>query len=143
MGIEELRNILINKLKILNDIEPLSYLLESMQGEYAVLSLLAEKINVSPSEISKYLNISKSRSTVILNSLKKKQFVTLSKSEVDKRKLIASLTTLGEESLNKKVTQASTFFDDYLKELGEEDAKKLIGFLDKSIKIANKKVNNN
>ncbi len=140
MEIEELRNNIIERLKTLNDIEPLSHLFDSMQGEFAVLSLVAEKERISPSEMSCLLGISKARCTVILKTLKKKGFVSVDKCKEDKRKQYVSLTSAGKESINNKVNKATSFFDDYLTELGEKDTKKLIVFLDKSIKIAKHKV---
>lgn len=143
MEVKGLRDNIMSRLKELNDLEPLSYLFESMQGEFAVLSLIAEMKQISPSEISNILNISKSRSTVILYALQKKGFISVSRSNIDKRKLNVMLTSLGEESIIRKNIKASTFFDDYLRELGEDEAQRLISFLDKSIKIARNKVTNN
>lgn len=142
METEQLRNSIIEKLKVLNDIEPLSYLLESLQGEYAVLSLIADRKFVTPTEISNAINISKSRSTAILNTLRKKGFVNVTKGKKDKRKLIVSLNDLGADALLIKKTHAETLFDEYLTELGDEYAQKLIDFLDKSVEIAKNKLNN-
>lgn len=139
MDIESLRNSIMEKLKELNDIEPLAALFESMQGEYAVLGLLAENNNISPSEISTFLGISKARTTAILKTLVKKKFVTVTKSQQDRRMSIVALTQLGKDSFDKKSQQATSFFDDYLLEIGKSDSQKLVSFLDKSIKIAKKK----
>lgn len=141
MELDELRNSIIERLKALNDLEPLAALFDSMQGEYAVLSLLNEEPSISPSEISLLLGISKARCTAILKALKKKGFVNVEKCKDDKRKLLVSLTLQGKKSIDKKLNKATTFFDDYLTEIGEKDAKKLIVFLDKSIKFAKNNVN--
>ncbi len=138
MGNDELRDNIIDRLKKLNDLEPLAKLFESMQGEDAVLSYIFEVEKTTPSEISLALDFSKARSTAILKSLEKKSLVKLTKARDDKRKHLATLTKEGIARVEKKAIKATAFFDDYLAELGESEGKKLIKLLDKSINIARK-----
>ncbi len=138
MGKEELRDNIIDRLKQLNDIEPLTMLFESMQGEDAVLSYIFQENQATPSEISSALDFSKARSTAILKSLEKKSLIKITKAKDDKRKHLASLTEKGIARAEKNATLATAFFDDYLSELGESEGKKLIKLLDKSIHIAKK-----
>ena len=138
MGKDELRENIIDRLKKLNDLEPLANLFENMQGEDAVLSYIFEKEKTTPSEISMALDFSKARSTAILKSLEKKTLVKITKVKEDKRKHLATLTEEGIARVEKTATQATAFFDDYLSELGESEGKKLIKLLDKSIHIAKK-----
>lgn len=138
MGNEELRENIIDRLKKLNDLEPLTQLFESMQGEDAVLGYIFETEKTTPSEISLALDFSKARSTAILKSLEKKSLVKITKAKNDKRKHFVTLTKEGILQVEKNATKATAFFDDYLAELGESEGKKLIKLLDKSISIAKK-----
>ena len=101
-----------------------SSIAEMLEGEHAVLSyILKEKQDVTPTNISLKLGITKSRVTAILNSLHEKELVLL------KRKIIVSLTEKGEEAIVSKLIVLDNKILKLIEELGVEKSITLIEIL--------------
>ena len=99
-----LKNELIEALLQLYISNQASSIAEMLEGEHAVLSyILKEEQDVTPTNISIKLGITKSRVTAILNSLHEKELVLLKRKSDDRRKIIVSLTEKGEEDIVSKL----------------------------------------
>lgn len=98
-----------------------SSIAEMLEGEHAVLSyILKEKQDVTPTNISLKLGITKSRVTAILNSLHEKELVLLKRKSDDRRKIIVSLTEKGEEAIVSKLIVLDNKILKLIEELGVE-----------------------
>ena len=107
-----------------------SSIAEMLEGEHAVLSyILKEKQDVTPTNISLKLGITKSRVTAILNSLHEKELVLLKRKSDDRRKIIVSLTEKGEEAIVSKLTVLDNKILKLIEELGVEKSITLIEIL--------------
>lgn len=107
-----------------------SSIAEMLEGEHAVLSyILKEKQDVTPTNISLKLGITKSRVTAILNSLHEKELVLLKRKSDDRRKIIVSLTEKGEEAIVSKLIVLDNKILKLIEELGVEKSIALIEIL--------------
>ena len=107
-----------------------SSIAEMLEGEHAVLSyILKEKQDVTPTNISLKLGITKSRVTAILNSLHEKELVLLKRKSDDRRKIIVSLTEKGEEAIVSKLIVLDKKILKLIEELGVEKSITLIEIL--------------
>ena len=107
-----------------------SSIAEMLEGEHAVLSyILKEKQDVTPTNISLKLGITKSRVTAILNSLHEKELVLLKRKSDDRRKIIVSLTEKGEEAIVSKMIALDNKILKLIEELGVEKSITLIEIL--------------
>ncbi|MBS5852087.1 MAG: MarR family winged helix-turn-helix transcriptional regulator [Bacilli bacterium] len=125
-----LKNELIEALLQLYISNQASSIAEMLEGEHAVLSyILKEEQDVTPTNISIKLGITKSRVTAILNSLHEKELVLLKRKSDDRRKIIVSLTEKGEEDIVSKLVLLDNKIVKLIKELGIEKSTTLIGIL--------------
>ena len=125
-----LKNELIEALLQLYISNQASSIAEMLEGEHAVLSyILKEEQDVTPTNISINLGITKSRVTAILNSLHEKELVLLKRKSDDRRKIIVSLTEKGEEDIVSKLVLLDNKIVKLIKELGIEKSTTLIGIL--------------
>ena len=107
-----------------------SSIAEMLEGEHAVLSyILKEKQDVTPTNISLKLGITKSRVTAILNSLHEKELVLLKRKSDDRRKIIVSHTEKGEEAIVSKLIVLDNKILKLIEELGVEKSIMLIEIL--------------
>ena len=107
-----------------------SSIAEMLEGEHAVLSyILKEKQDVTPTNISLKLGITKSRVTAILNSLHEKELVLLKRKSDDRRKIIVWLTEKGEEAIVSKLIVVDNKILKLIEELGVEKSITLIEIL--------------
>ena len=107
-----------------------SSIAEMLEGEHAVLSyILKEKQDVTPTNISLKLGITKSRVTAILNSLHEKELVLLKRKSDDRRKIIVSLTEKGEEAIVSKLIVLDNKILKLIEGLGVEKSITLIEIL--------------
>ena len=107
-----------------------SSIAEMLEVEHAVLSyILKEKQDVTPTNISLKLGITKSRVTAILNSLHEKELVLLKRKSDDRRKIIVSLTEKGEEAIVSKLIVLDNKILKLIEELGVEKSITLIEIL--------------
>ena len=125
-----LKNELIEALLQLYISNQASSIAEMLEGEHAVLSyILKEKQDVTPTNISLKLGITKSRVTAILNSLHEKELVLLKRKSDDRRKIIVSLTEKGEEAIVSKLIVLDNKILKLIEELGVEKSITLIEIL--------------
>ena len=97
MNKQELRDELMHQLWRMNKMDLIVSLQEFIEGETATLSFLGSCAGrqVTPSQISDNLHISRARTANILRSLRRKKFVEMCILEDDRRKMCVSLTEAG------------------------------------------------
>ena len=99
----------------------------SMRGEMAVLRLLEHQDEaLTAGEISRMLNMTTSRIAAVLGSLEKKNMIVRSVDELDKRRILVTLTGEGLEFCRKKKECAISDMTGLLMQLGESDAKEFV-----------------
>ena len=100
---------------------------ESLRGEiFTLLFLRDRKNNVLPGEISEIMQISSARVASILNNLENKGFIERQIDKADRRRILVSLTSLGEESANAHYQEGINQICKMFEILGEKDAKEFI-----------------
>ncbi len=135
MDKKELRAKLMQELWRMNKMNLMVSLREFVEGETAALWFMHSGTaqEVTPSQISEGLCVSRARTANILRSLRKKGYVAMEISSDDRRKMLVSLTKEGERFLAEKYDFLSRYFDLYVEALGEEDIKELIRLLQKTV----------
>ena len=110
---------------------------ESLRGEiFTLLFLRDRKNNVLPGEISEIMQISSARVASILNNLENKGFIERQIDKADRRRILVSLTSLGEESANAHYQEVINQICKMFEILGEKDAKEFIRIMNKILDIA-------
>lgn len=134
MNKQELRDELMHQLWRMNKMDLIVSLQEFIEGETATLSFLGSCAGrqVTPSQISDNLHISRARTANILRSLRRKKFVEMCILEDDRRKMCVSLTEAGKAFLEEKRRFLIEYFDLYVEVLGEQDIKELTRLLEKT-----------
>lgn len=118
------------------DIQMFINIVPFIQGEDALLLQLFYHKIISPTELSKNLNITKGRVTAIINSLSKKEFIEISVYKDDRRKIQVSLSQTGQIYLSEKLKNTEEHFIQLFKNIGEEKSIKFIDLLEEVIKVA-------
>ena len=110
---------------------------ESLRGEiFTLLFLRDRKNNVLPGEISEIMQISSARVASILNNLENKGFIERQIDKADRRRILVSLTSLGEESANAHYQEVINQICKMFEILGEKDAKEFIRIMNRILDIA-------
>ncbi|MGN1411595.1 MAG: MarR family winged helix-turn-helix transcriptional regulator [Oscillospiraceae bacterium] len=113
------------------------------QGETKVLTFIAryqknnDKNYLLPSDISKALNMTSPRVSVILNSLENKRYITRNFSTRDRRKVYIYITEEGKKYVNEITTQTKKIFNSMIEKLGKRDAQELVRIVDRLVKSDN------
>lgn len=94
-----------------------------MRGEMAVLRLLSHAQQpMAAGEISKTLSMTTSRIAAVLGSLEKKAMILRHADEMDKRRVLVTLTRQGGEFCQARRKEVLCHMTALLEHLGEEDA---------------------
>lgn len=109
----------------------------NLKGEKAVLIYIYKTKEVTPKDISDYLNVSSARIANNLNKLEEKGFIKRNISKEDRRQIIIDLTEKGVLESEKLIEENLNLFTRILNKLGEEDSKKGILLLHKLKYILN------
>lgn len=103
---------------------PFKHVLDLSRGEMGtMLYLVVENDKAIVGDISNRLELSSGRMASIIKGLEKKGYITKSKSEVDKRKMIVSPTEKGRKLIKEHGETVFNRIYHLLRFLGEEDAK--------------------
>ena len=110
---------------------------ESLKGEIFTLLYLRNRDDfVLPGEISEIMQISSARVATILNNLENKGLIERQIDKMDRRRILVSLTSLGEENANTHYQEVINQISKMFEILGEEDAKEFIRIMNKILDIA-------
>lgn len=132
---------LINALSKVYFMEAFSQLTDFLQGELKILYYLLVNDNkeISPSELSEKLHISRPRITAALTGLRQKGLVTTDTSKEDRRRVYVDLTPDGKAYVKERKDNVEEYFEKYVEGLGEENTKELIRLINLSVEIMNDK----
>lgn len=104
-----------------------------LQGEQAVLFALSVAGISNPSIMSAKLGLTRSRMSMILTSLKKKDMIYLETDEEDRRRTNVILTKKGKKFISSKEEEVMSFFDIYIENMGEKKVLQLIDLLNDTV----------
>lgn len=106
--------------KILRKYQPLLDKLDLTYTQYIVMMVMWEKKKVNEKELSKALFLKSNTLAPLLKRLKEKGYIEIKKDKLDKRNLVISLTSKGEELKEKAVEVPSSIAKEF--NLSEEEA---------------------
>lgn len=123
----ELRTNLIESLTHIYNTKAGKNLSEFLQGEINVLFYLFQNIDseINPSILSDKLDVSRSRITAALSSLRKKGYVNMEISSKDRRRMQVMITQNGVSFIKKEHEKLKGYFDALVEGLGEKNAMEL------------------
>ena len=100
---------------------------EFAQGENRVLVtlLMTNNKSLSPSYLTEALEVTKQRTTNILNSLRNKNYISLEMDAEDRRKIKVTLTKKGKEYISQKSDDIESELKNVSDRLGDEKMNKL------------------
>lgn len=125
----ELETSFINELIKLLQLEAIDSITTFLEGEDALLRcLFIEKIT-NPVTLSKKLNITKGRVSVLLKSLQKKGYIDITINQDDHRKFDLSLSDKGKQYFEEKSLRAQKYFSILFQKLGKEKSIELVKML--------------
>lgn len=139
---EKRKNTFVLALFEIYNLDIINVLLKFLQGEQAVLFAIKYNENLTATDLSKKLAITKSRVTSIISSLVNKNYLKVSKDPSDLRKQKISLTEEGNKFIIEKENEANQLLEHLYLKMGEKDIKVLTKLLFKTAQIM-KEVNSN
>lgn len=139
---EKTKNTFVLALFEIYNLDIINVLLKFLQGEQAVLFAIKYNENLTATDLSKKLAITKSRVTSIISSLVNKNYLKVSKDPSDLRKQKISLTEEGNKFIIEKENEANQLLEHFYLKMGEKDIKVLTKLLFKTAQIM-KEVNSN
>lgn len=93
-----------------------------IQGEDAFMLKLYLKDQMTPTNLSQELNVTKGRITAIINSLNKRGYLNIETSKVDRRTSLISLSKIGNEYFKAKLDKADKHFERLFEAMDVRDA---------------------
>ncbi len=111
---------------------------ENQRGEaFALIVISKAKDGISPSEISKKIDVSTPRVCAILNSLEGKELITREVDKDNRRNIIVRATKEGLASADEHYREGIKKYAKLLEDLGENDAKELVRIICRLSEITN------
>lgn len=137
----ELRNRLIAILSQMYDTVAFTSLAEFLQGELHVMYNLYQNkdMEINPSILSDNLNVSRSRITAALSSLREKGYVLMEISENDRRRMRVMLTVKGESFIKEKKQNVEKYFNAFVEGLGKNNVEEFIRLIELGISVMENK----
>ena len=110
---------------------------KNARGECFVLRCLARsKAPLLPSDLSEQSHASTARIAVVLNTLEKKGLISRAIDPTDRRRILVSLTNVGQEYVAVVRTQLREDMKHLLEELGEQDAREYLRITKRILQIS-------
>ena len=139
MNVEEIAETLFQQLKPISSISLTGVLNEFNRGEVGVLGYLAfDKDEATAGELSEKLNVTTARIASILNSLENKEYIKRKEDNLDKRKILVSITTKGKELANITKREITKKIIRVVEEVGYDEVKDYVRIALKIRDILNK-----
>ncbi len=132
-----LKDKFLMQLQTISKLNMMTYLTPFLYGEDALLLRLFLKEVTTPKSIAQVLNITKGRVTAMLNSLKKKRYITTKPSSEDGRSYEIELTIHGRTYIEQKTNFVDNYFNELFKFIGYNDAEKLVDILENIVEKVN------
>lgn len=123
MDKDQIRDSFFGNLQKMYDMELVAPLMEFCQGEMRVLLYLDshKTEEIYPSTLSDSLYVTRQRITSILAALRKKEFIVMETSDLDRRRMRITLSKAGHLHVAEKRKFVEGYFDMLLEGMGEEN----------------------
>lgn len=109
---------------------------QKLRGMPVVLrELIIAGGELSPGELAKRMGVSDARVANILRSLEERGLVTRAGAAKDKRRVVVTITDAGRIAADKIRDEGVEMVADFLKELGEEDARDLVRVINRVAEV--------
>lgn len=137
MDCEVLAEMLVDQTDLLFRHGPHKLIGKNARGECFVLRCLARsKAPLLPSDLSEQSHASTARIAVVLNTLEKKGLISRAIDPTDRRRILVSLTNVGQEYVAVVRTQLREDMKHLLEELGEQDAREYLRITKRILQIS-------
>ena len=137
MDCEVLAEMLVDQTELLFRHGPHKLIGKNARGECFVLRCLARsKAPLLPSDLSEQSHASTARIAVVLNTLEKKGLISRATDPTDRRRILVSLTNVGQEYVAVVRTQLREDMKHLLEELGEQDAREYLRITKRILQIS-------
>lgn len=137
MDCEVLAEMLVDQTELLFRHGPHKLIGKNARGECFVLRCLARsKAPLLPSDLSEQSHASIARIAVVLNTLEKKGLISRAIDPTDRRRILVSLTNVGQEYVAVVRTQLREDMKHLLEELGEQDAREYLRITKRILQIS-------
>ena len=137
MDCEVLAEMLVDQTELLFRHGPHNLIGKNARGECFVLRCLARsKAPLLPSDLSEQSHASTARIAVVLNTLEKKGLISRAIDPTDRRRILVSLTNVGQEYVAVVRTQLREDMKHLLEELGEQDAREYLRITKRILQIS-------
>jgi DNA-binding MarR family transcriptional regulator len=137
MDCEVLAEMLVDQTELLFRHGPHKLIGKNARGECFVLRCLARsKAPLLPSDLSEQSHASTARIAVVLNTLEKKGLISRAIDPTDRRRILVSLTNVGQEYVAVVRTQLREDMKHLLEELGEQDAREYLRITKRILQIS-------
>ena len=137
MDCEVLAEMLVDQTELLFRHGPHKLIGKNAIGECFVLRCLARsKAPLLPSDLSEQSHASTARIAVVLNTLEKKGLISRAIDPTDRRRILVSLTNVGQEYVAVVRTQLREDMKHLLEELGEQDAREYLRITKRILQIS-------
>ena len=137
MDWEVLAEMLVDQTELLFRHGPHKLIGKNARGECFVLRCLARsKAPLLPSDLSEQSHASTARIAVVLNTLEKKGLISRAIDPTDRRRILVSLTNVGQEYVAVVRTQLREDMKHLLEELGEQDAREYLRITKRILQIS-------
>ena len=137
MDCEGLAEMLVDQTELLFRHGPHKLIGKNARGECFVLRCLARsKAPLLPSDLSEQSHASTARIAVVLNTLEKKGLISRAIDPTDRRRILVSLTNVGQEYVAVVRTQLREDMKHLLEELGEQDAREYLRITKRILQIS-------
>lgn len=109
---------------------------QKLRGMPVVLrELIVAGGELSPGQLAKRMGVSDARVANILRSLEERGLVTRAGATKDKRRVVVTITDAGRVAADKARDEGVEMVADFLKELGEEDARDLVRVVNRVVEV--------
>ena len=137
MDCEVLAEMLVDQTELLFRHGPHKLIGKNARGECFVLRCLARsKAPLLPRDLSEQRHASTARIAVVLNTLEKKGLISRAIDPTDRRRILVSLTNVGQEYVAVVRTQLREDMKHLLEELGEQDAREYLRITKRILQIS-------
>ena len=137
MDCDVLAEMLVDQTELLFRHGPHKLIGKNARGECFVLRCLARsKAPLLPSDLSEQSHASTARIAVVLNTLEKKGLISRAIDPTDRRRILVSLTNVGQEYVAVVRTQLREDMKHLLEELGEQDAREYLRITKRILQIS-------
>ena len=137
MDCEVLAEMLVDQTELLFRHGPHKLIGKNARGECFVLRCLARsKAPLLPSDLSEQSHASTARIAVVLNTLEKKGLISRAIDPTDRRRILVSLTNVGQGYVAVVRTQLREDMKHLLEELGEQDAREYLRITKRILQIS-------